>query len=89
MNTLKTSNVNNMVRILTLLILILFTRAAVVYGADRLLVRPQDEGTAQSKSMITYRAYENRQGPIILTPDTLPSAGGAPGCWRRKKLDQK
>lgn len=78
MKTRKLSNINSIFCLLTLLILIIFTQTAIVYGADRLLVRPQDQATAQSKAMINYKVYENRQGPIILTPDTLPTVGGAP-----------
>lgn len=79
MNTRTSSSIRGALWLLKTLFLILVVQASVAHGADRWLVRPQEEGVAQSqsKSMISLQSHENRMGQIILAPESLTAYGSA------------
>ena len=77
MKTQKICNGKHTVWMMTMIIVMVFAQGAISHSANQLLVRPQNEGPAQSKSRVTYQPYEIRKGQITMSPEILPDSGSA------------
>jgi len=61
---------------LIFVMIFLFGQASIAQGANRLLVRPVDKDSTQTKARVILQAHEVRKGNIALSEDMLPPVAG-------------